>query len=110
MEITENFKVLKESIKNNPYTSNWLNNHLQFNFDRCNIQSNNDYDKNIIANIYLRDQLFFITPYMFKVLSMILLFFNEEFLTLSITIVCLRVIFSLSIMFCVQILAESIYS
>ncbi|XP_043666630.1 uncharacterized protein LOC122628417 isoform X2 [Vespula pensylvanica] len=66
-KMTENFtenrtsiRCVKEFIKGNLYISYWLINCIQFNFDlyKYKIESSNNFDKNIIVNVNLREQLF----------------------------------------------------
>lgn len=63
LQTEENFSLIryiKETIECNLCIFNWLNHYVQFNFDsyKYNIESSNNCNKNIIANINLRKQLF----------------------------------------------------
>lgn len=59
-ENTSSVRCVKEYIRGNSYVSNWLKTCVQFNFDpyMYNIESSNNFDKNVIANVKLREQLF----------------------------------------------------
>jgi len=59
-EITENIsenlvRCVKKFIKGNSYVYDWLK--TVHNFDLYDIESNNNFDKSIIANVKLKEQL-----------------------------------------------------
>jgi len=60
-EITENIsensvRCVKKFIKSNSYVYDWLKNCVH-NFDLYDIENNNNFDKNIIASVKLKEQL-----------------------------------------------------
>ncbi|KAL2733864.1 reticulocyte-binding protein 2b-like [Vespula squamosa] len=59
-ESRTSIRCVKESIKGNIYISYWLSNCIHFNFDlyKYEIESSNNFDKNVIVNVNLREQLF----------------------------------------------------
>ena len=58
-ESTNSVRCVKDFIRGNAYISNWLKNCVQFNPYLYDIlESSNNFDENVIANVKLREQFF----------------------------------------------------